>query len=160
MAGYLDSYGVSDQKREKVTKRVVLIVSGAAVIGLVLFLVLHNLAEKRAVNRFFAELKTGNYQQAYQAWGCTPSTPCRDYRFEKFMEDWGPKGVYANFQSSMKIPVVDSCGDGVVMTVEIPNSDPFGIWVDRKTKTLGFAPWPRCPGKHWHFWEFLQRQFS
>ncbi len=159
MAGYLDSYGASDQKREKVTKRVVLIVGGAAMVALVLFLVLHNLAEKRTVSRFFAQLKSGDFPTAYRTWGCTPEAPCRDYKFEKFMEDWGPKGVYANFQAA-KIPVVDSCGDGVVLTIEIPKNEPFGIWVDRKSKTLGFAPWPRCPGKHWHFWEFIQRQIG
>jgi hypothetical protein len=159
MAGYLDSYGVTDTKRERATKRVILICAGVAVVGLVVFLVLHNFKEKQAVNHFLTELKAGNYQEAYRIWGCTPQAPCRDYRFEKFMEDWGPKGPYAN-AAAAKIPIVDSCGDGVVMSVEIPNVDPFGIWVDRKTKTLGFAPWPRCPGRHWHFWEFIQRQFS
>jgi len=56
--------------------------------------------------------------------------------------------------------VVDSCGGGVVTTIEFPNAQPFGLWVDRGNKTLSYAPWPRCPGRHWHFLEFIQRQFS
>ena len=159
MAGYLDSYGVSDQKKERQRKRVVIILASAVLLALALFLVFHNFQEKRVVNRFLSELKAGNYQEAYRTWGCTPSAPCRDYAFAKFMEDWGPKGGYADVQAA-KIPIVDSCGDGVVLTLEIPNVQPVGLWVDRNTKALGFAPWPRCPGRHWHFWEFIQRQFS
>jgi hypothetical protein len=159
MAGYFDTYGATDQIRERRTNRIVLVVAGAAVLALALFLILHNLREKRAVNHFLDDVRAGNYQEAYALWGCTAATPCRDYKFDKFMEDWGPKGQYANIKAA-KIPIVDSCGDGVVFTLEIPNIEPVGIWVDRATKTLGFAPWPRCPGRHWHFWEFIQRQFG
>ena len=159
MAGYLDTYGVSDYKRARVKKRVVLATLATAVTALVLFLIFHNFTEKRIVHHFLDAVRAGNYQDAYRMWGCTPSTPCRDYSFAKFMEDWGTKGQYANVKDA-RMTAVDSCGSGVVTSLQFPNAEPIGLWVERSTRVLSFAPWPRCPGRHWHFWEFIQRQFS
>ena len=159
MAGYLDTYGVADEKRSRMTKRIALWTVAAVIAGFILFLIFHNFSEKRAVAHFLDAIRAGSYQDGYRMWGCTPSTPCRDYSFEKFMEDWGPKGQYANAKA-LRTTTVDSCGTGVVSTVEYPGADPFGLYVDRSTKTLSFAPWPRCPGRHWHLWEFIQRLFG
>jgi hypothetical protein len=75
------------------------------------------------------------------------------------MEDWGPKGQYANVKAA-RVSIVDSCGDGVVSTLVLPNTEPFGLYVERSTKVLSFAPWPRCPGRHLHLWEFIRSRFS
>jgi hypothetical protein len=147
MAGYLDSYGVTDQKRERRLKSILLFTAIAVIVGLAGFLFLRNFQEKRALNSFFDALKANNHQEAYRIWGCTPESPCRDYSFEKFMEDWGPGGPYSNAEAA-RITTVDSCGTGVVMTIQYPKAEPFGIWVERETRTLGFAPWHRCPGRH------------
>ena len=159
MAGYLDTYGVKDLRRERRTKRIIIGVVLAAVVGLALFFFLRNFQEKRVVNRFFDALRANNHQEAYRIWGCTPENPCRDYSFEKFMEDWGPGQMYGN-AAAARITTVDACGEGVVMTIAFPNAEPFGIWVDRKTRTLGFAPWPRCPGRHLNFGGFFRSFFS
>jgi hypothetical protein len=159
MAGYLDSYGVADLQRAKKKKQIALLLGAALILGLAGFLFLHNRSEKRTVRLFLDDLRSAKYQDAYRSFGCTPSTPCRDYTFDKFMEDWGPKGQYANVKAG-HVTVVDSCGEGVVTTLEFPNVQPFGLYVDRKTRVLSFAPWPRCPGRHWHIMEFLSRQFS
>ena len=159
MAGYLDTYGVADQQRSRVTKRVLIVTLVTAIAALILFLIFHNFQEKRIVSRFLEAVRSGNYQEAYRMWGCTPATPCRDYSFEKFMEDWGPKGQYANVKAA-RMTTIDSCGDGVVTTISLPNAEPFGLWVERSTKIVSFAPWPRCPGRHWHVWEFIKSQFS
>lgn len=159
MAGYLDTYGVTDAKRERVTKRLLIIFGIAIIVGLVGFLFFRNFFEKRAFDGFLNELRAKNYQQAYQTWGCTPQAPCRDYAFEKFMEDWGPKGQYANADAA-RVTNVDSCGGGVVLTVEFPKAEPTGIWVERSTKVLGFAPWPRCPGRHFNPGALFKSWFS
>ncbi len=159
MVGYLDNYGVAEVRRAKQIKQLAIILVCALVAGLAGYLFFHNRPEKRIVRDFLQDLRSGKYQEAYRSWGCTPSTPCRDYTFDKFMEDWGPKGQYADSKAG-HVTVVDSCGEGVVTTLEFPNVQPFGLYVDRKTKVLSFAPWPRCPGRHWHFMEFLSRQFS
>jgi hypothetical protein len=155
MSGYLEEYGVEEQHRAFIVKRVAIGVAAALLVALVLFLVLHNRSEKKAGENFLAALRAGNYQHAYVLWGCTAAKPCPDYSYQKFLEDWGPKGVYADSKDG-RIANVDSCGDGVVLTMNFPKTDPFGMYVDRSTKTLGFAPWPRCPGRHWHLWDFIK----
>ncbi len=159
MAGYLDTYGVQDAKREKRWKWIILVSAAVVVIGLVLFLFFRNFREERAARAFLDALRAHDYQRAYELWGCTPQNPCRDYSFQKFMEDWGPNGQYKNV-NAVQFTTVDACGQGVVLTVEYPNAEPFGLWVDRSTKTLGFAPWPRCPGRHWHLWDFIRSRFG
>ncbi|HZT38473.1 MAG TPA: hypothetical protein VFA28_11275 [Bryobacteraceae bacterium] len=159
MAGYLDTYGVQDAKREKRWKWILLTSAAAAVIGLALFLFFRNFREERAAKAFLEALRAHDYQGAYQRWGCTAQNPCRDYSFQKFMEDWGPNGQYKNV-NAVQFTTVDACGQGVVLTVEYPNAEPFGLWVDRSTQTLGFAPWPRCPGRHWHLWDFIKSRFG
>jgi hypothetical protein len=159
MADYLDSYGVTDRKRERRIKQIVLVLGIAVIAAFAGFLFFRNFQEKRALNRFFDALKANNHQEAYRIWGCTPEAPCRDYSFEKFMEDWGPGAPYSNVQSA-SVANVDSCGTGVVMTLQYPNAEPFGIWVERETRTLGFAPWYRCPGRHLNLRGFFDNLFN
>lgn len=159
MAGYLDTYGVQDEKREKLWKRIAIISAAALIAGLALFFFFRNFREERAAKNFLDLLRAHNYQQAYQLWGCTPQSPCRDYSFQKFMEDWGPNGEYKDV-NAVRFTTVDACGQGVVLTVQYPNAEPFGLWVERSTKILGFAPWPRCPGRHWHLWDFLKNRLG
>ncbi len=157
MAGYLDNYGAGDDTRSRIVKKAALYTVIAAVVVLAAFLFFHNRTETNRVREFLSQIRSQNYQQAYQMWGCTPQTPCRDYAFQKFMEDWGPQGRYPD-PNATRLTTVDSCGTGVVVTIEYPNAEPFGLYVDRQKKDIGFAPWPRCPGRHWHFWEFIQRK--
>jgi hypothetical protein len=159
MAGYLDTYGVSDARRIKLIKRFAIGAVSAAVIGLLLFLFLRNFSERRIANRFLDAVKSGQYQRAYETWGCTAANPCRDYKFEKFMEDWGPSGIYAKVKEG-KYTIEDACGPGVVFTLELPGNEPVGIYVKRDDKTMSYAPWPRCPGRHLHLWEFIKSRFS
>jgi hypothetical protein len=159
MSDYLAGYGVKDEKRERRTKRIILGLIAILIIGSLLYLVLHNFTEKRAANRFLDDLRAKNYQTAYRMWGCTEQAPCRDYSFERFMADWGPNGTYPN-PSKLSFGDVDSCGGGVVMTIVYPGSEPAGLYVDRSTKVLSFAPWPRCPGRHWNFKSFWQNLFG
>ena len=49
MAGYLDSYGVTDQKRERRTKRILLVGALVAIVGIAGFFFFRNFREKRAV---------------------------------------------------------------------------------------------------------------
>lgn len=159
MGGYLDTFGVTDAKRERRTKQVVIVVASVAAAALLLFLFFRNFQEKRTLSRFLDAVRAKNYQQAYQIWGCTPQAPCRDYAFEKFMEDWGPQGQLGKVENA-QVGNVDSCGNGVVMTLEIPNAEPTGIWAERGSGTLGFAPWPRCPGRHFNPGGLFRNWFS
>jgi len=55
---------------------------------------------------------------------------------------------------------VDACDTGVVIDIAYPGADDQGLWVERKTKVLTFAPWVRCPGPHLQIVEFLKSRFG
>jgi len=40
------------------------------------------------LNEFLDSLKTKNFRKGYAMWGCTGNTPCENYPYEKFLEDW------------------------------------------------------------------------
>jgi hypothetical protein len=159
MAGYLDDYGVADVRRERNIKYIAVGVVIAAILGTSAFFFFRNRAEERVVSGFLSALRNKSYQEAYAMWGCTPQTPCKYYAPERFTEDWGPSGVYKN-PEGMKIEHVDACNAGVVFDVSYPGADDQGLWVERSTKVLSYAPWPRCPGPHLQIVEFLKSRFS
>lgn len=156
MAGYLDNYGVTDQKRERRNR--LLIISGLAalILGTVGFFYFRTWSEERALSHFLAELQAKNYQNAYKLW--TQET-AKYYGPEKFLQDWGADGVYKN-PGQLKIQDIDSCGEGVVFHMLYPGSEDFGLWVEKKDNSISFAGWARCPGKHLQIWEFVKSRFS
>lgn len=167
MAGFLDEYGVADARRTRLIKYTVLGVAIAAILGTSAFYFFRNRSEERVVDNFLAALKNKDYQGAYAMWGCTPQTPCRYYSPERFTEDWGPAGLYKD-PGKMRIEHIDTCGanpqafgdTGVVFNITYPGGDEIGLWVERKTKILSYAPWPRCPGPHLQIMEFLKSRFG
>ena len=162
MPGFLDSsYGVTDARRERRNKLIVLWILGIAIAGTILYFSFRTYRQERVVKQFLSLLKQQNYQDAYKLWGCTQETPCKYYPPERFNEDWGPAGQYKD-AGNAKISNEDVCGSGVIFTVDIPKIDPFGLWVESSSNILGFAPngWARCPGAHFHLWEFLKSRFS
>lgn len=159
MAGYLDEYGVADARREQHVKRIAIGLMIVVLVGLGVFFFFRNRAEERAMDRFLAALRDKRYQEAYAMWGCTPQTPCPYYSPERFTEDWGPSGNYKSAER-MKIENVDACDTGVVFDVSYPGSDDQGLWVERKTKFISYAPWARCPGPHLQIVEFLKSRFG
>ncbi len=159
MGGYLQSYGVGDEKRERLRKRILLWSVVVIVVGTALFFTFRNWRQERTVKQFLALLDAKNYQAAYAMWGCTAATPCPYYAFDKFMEDWGPKSPHADARSA-HIDDAEACGDGVVIRLAYPNAEPVPLWVTRGTDVIGFAPWPECPGRHWRFKDFFRRIFG
>jgi hypothetical protein len=162
MSGFLDSsYGVTDARRERRIKRIVLWSLGVLIVGTVLFFTFRTYRQERVVKQFLSLLKEKNYQEAYKLWGCTQDTPCKYYPPERFNEDWGPSGQYKDAGEG-KIQIEDVCGSGVFFGMNIPNVKPFGLWVETSTNVLSFAPsdWARCPGPHLQIWEFIKSKFS
>jgi hypothetical protein len=160
MAEFLDeSYGVADERRERLRKRIVLWGLVVIVVGGALFLTFRNWSQEQAVKHFLTLLQQQNYQDAYRLWGCTQDMPCKNYPPEEFAADWGPSSPFANV-SEVKILHVDACGEGVVFNLTAPNAAGVGLWVERGTNIISFAPWQRCPGRHLQLWEFLKSRFS
>ena len=165
MAGYLDQYGAGDERREKFRRR--LLVAGIiSIVALILwwFLfvwsksevvraesiarfvqVLRNHRQEAQVKQFLGLLAGQQYQAAYRLWGCSDAHPCRDYPFTSFLQDWGPQsqrnaGTYAVARSR-------SCGSGVIVTVDSQRGAQENLWVQKADETIGFSPFPGCPGR-------------
>jgi len=155
MADYLADYGVKDQKREKRRKLIVLSVIGLVIAGGLIWFFGRTFTEERAAKRFFSALESKDYQSAYAMWGCTDQTPCRDYKFDKFLEDWGPKSPYAN-ASEISTTLAEPCGNSVWITIKTPKTEELGLSVDPDTKVISFTPAARCPGT-WRLREFPAR---
>jgi hypothetical protein len=159
MSGYLDQYGVQDARKEKFLKRFVISIVAIVVLGGMGFFYFRTWSEERTLNEFFATLDRKDYPNAYRMFGCAPEKPCDNYDLRRFNEDWGPETPYAQ-GSAAKIENVDFCDNGVVFLVNYPKGDPLWLWVERSTKVISFAPWPRCPGRHLQLRSFFGRLFS
>lgn len=144
MAGYLDQYGKGDERREKITKRIVV----AAIVVLLAvglsYAFFHNYPEEHQAKRFFDLLAKHDYQGAYTLWGCTTpgAKACQDYPFSDFIKDWGPEASPVN-----TVDVLDgeSCGSGVIVDVDTGRAGDKKLWVERNTRFLSFPPFERCP---------------
>ena len=148
MPGYLDQYGEIEQRRAATTRRlkqVLLSLLVLLVVGGILYWNFKNYRQEQQVKRFFSLLQKQDYKPAYALWGCSETSPCRDYSFEKFLEDWGQKSASAD-ASGMEISKSRSCGTGVIVTALYGrNRQEEKFWIERQNLVIGFSPWPGCP---------------
>jgi len=155
MAGYLDAYGVADERRERRLKHIVIWGFSTVIVIAILYFSLRTHSQERVVNQFLTDLEHQQYQEAYKLWGCPEN--CKYYAPEKFLEDWGPSSTYAK-SSHGKIEHVDYCDDGVVFDLSLPDNQ--GLWVNRSTNFISFFDAPRCPGRHLQLGAFFRSLFS
>jgi hypothetical protein len=144
MAGYLDQYGAGEERRGKIIKTVVISLLLTVIVGGSLLFIFHNYREERQVKQFFSLLAAHDYKAAYALFGCTDAKPCRDYQFDKFMEDWGPNSGHTSVENA-KITRSRSCGSGVLLTVDYGNNRQEKLWVERQDMSIGFPPVQGCP---------------
>jgi len=144
MAAYLANYGAGEEQREKTIRRLIFTAIVLLVVGGVLYFFLKNFREEQQARKFFELLEKQDYKTAYAMWGCTDAKPCRDYPFQNFMDDWGPKSPHKNARS-YHIKKSRSCGSGVILTVDFGSGQEDKLWVERGDLTIGFSPWPGCP---------------
>lgn len=163
MASYLESYGAIEERKannRRLLKRGAIGLVCTIVVAFLLYSVFKNYGQEQVVKTFLTRLRNHQYQDAYRMWGCSEQNPCRDYAFNKFMEDWGPNSPHAD-AANARLVTSQSCGNGVFLRLEYPNAEPVAVMVDRATNVMSFAPpgWSECPGRHWHFWEFFKSLF-
>ena len=152
MSDYLTNYGVKESKQERKFLRVVAAVVGTVVVGAFLWFYFRTFREERAVKQFLSNLAAKNYQAGYEQFGCSATKPCRDYQFEKFLEDWGDNSPFADV-SKTSISLAEVCGNSVWVSLKQPGQSELGLAVDPDTRQIGFSPDPRCPHK-WRLSEF------
>ncbi len=142
MASYLDQYGAGEEKRENIIKFSVIGLVLAVVLGFLGYYVFKNHSEEVKVRAFLEVLRKKDYTGAYGLWGCTQATPCANYSYDKFMEDWGPK---ASGDDSPRLADSQSCNAGVILTVDVSATKQERLWVEKQGGGLGFSPFEVCP---------------
>ena len=158
MAGYLDAYGVADQRRERIVKRFFIWGLSTILVATVAYFSLRTYSQQRVVDKFLDNLNHQQYMDAYKMWGCPEN--CKSYGPDKFLEDWGPASKTAK-SSQFKIEHVDFCDDGVAFDLSYPNMDDVGLWVNRTTNFISFNGFgARCPGRHVQLGTFFKSLFS
>jgi len=168
MSSYLEAYGAAEEQRARrirILKVSSIVVVAGLIIGLTLYGLLKNRSEEQQAKYFVQLLQQKDYTGAYRLWGCTDTSPCPNYPFSKFMDDWGPQSAHAD-ESTAHIGISESCGgsgagSGVVIRLDYQGSEqPVPLWVERDSKIISFAPWEECPGRHLHLRAWLKSVFS
>lgn len=146
MAGYLDQYGAGEEKRNRLIFTIVVSTLAVLILGSLTWYLLKNHREEGVVKRFVGALRKGDLQAAYQAWGCSTEKPCSAYTFDKFQEDWASKNNPTD-PAVLGISDSESCGNAVLLTVDVNGSRTEKLWVDKGSDSISFAPYPICPHK-------------
>ncbi len=144
MYDYLSSYGVTDARRERWRNRILISLLVLTVGGFSGYFFFRTYFEKQTMNRFLDLLAQRNYPAAHALFGCTEGTPCRDYSYQKFLEDWGPGSIWSDPHYA-EIAKVRYCGDTVIFNLFIKGDD-VNLVVNKADQQIGFAPWPTCTG--------------
>lgn len=104
-----------------------------------------NWPEEHRVDLFFQALEAKDYPKAFGIWNVDPDWQQHPDRYKlypygQFESDWGPSGEYGVITRA-KILVSKQYGSGVVIGVRV-NGDmkTLFLWVERKSKTIGFSP--------------------
>jgi len=147
MPGYLDQYGAGEERRNRTIARLIIGTLTVVIVTAVGWYLFANHRQDSQVKAFVAAIRTGNYPEAYKAWGCTAEKPCRTYSLKAMMEDWGP-GKSGPDPSVFGIVNTESCNNGVLFSVTVNSTRTETLWVDKREDGLGFAPYPVCPNKN------------
>lgn len=146
MSGYLEGYGAGEERKIRLIKQAVGGLLALIVVAGVAYYYLRNYKEERQARQFVSLLSDHQYKAAYALWGCTDEKPCRDYPYDRFMEDWGPKSPHADM-TKVKVVQTKSCSGGIIRVLrwEGQKEDVF-LWVNRSDLVLSFSPWgaPVC----------------
>ena len=136
---YLDDYGVADARREKKIKRALIVLVSVVAVSGFLYFWFKNYREEGRVRDFLAVLARGDYPAAYAFWGCRVESPCPNYDYKTFLEDWGPSSQVGKLTSHRLVRSAEQ-GSGVVVTVELNDKQRVRLWAEKKNLELGFAP--------------------
>lgn len=142
MNSYFEGYGAGEERRSRLLKRLAVAVVAGMLVAFAAWYFLRDRNEKLRAGEFLGLVRAGQFEAAYKLWGCTEQTPCRDYPFEKFLDDWSAKGGHD--PAKMTVTGMQRCRSGIIQTVSWGSGDNIPLWVNRGDLSLSIAPWPRC----------------
>jgi hypothetical protein len=157
MGSYLQSYGEGEERRNRIVKILIFSVIGLLILLWALYLFFHNYSQKQTVSRFLEQVNKHDYAAAYADWGCTTAAPCKNYDYNRFLQDWGPD---KKISSPWKIASVDGCKAFVTVNVQATGSELESLAVQRGSKTIMFAPAAECQEPQWRWKQFFRRMFG
>lgn len=160
MAGattFLDDYGVSDERRNRVIRWIILSVVAVAAISLAAYIFLEDYGESQKAKRFIEKVNAHDYKAAYEEWGCTAQHPCPNYDFSRFLDTWGPQ---SKATGAWKIASTDSCKSFLTVNVRASGAEPESLAVQRNDNSLGYAPAAECQERKWRFGQFFRQFFT
>jgi hypothetical protein len=159
LTDYMSDYGAEDERRANRRKKIVLVALALFGCLFVWWIFFRNWSEERQLSEFLETLKAKNYQKGYAMWGCKSGTPCANYPYEKFLEDWGPEGRYKGASTAtiersghtgsaarrflLKLKPPDDCSGSIIRILHIDQVD-LTLIVNREDGVIGFSPWPVC----------------
>lgn len=146
MSGYLDHYGAGEETRENIVKYLVIGVLAVVIFGSLGYYLFKNHAQEAKTRTFLDFVRKKDFKGAYALWGCSDTTPCKGYPYDKFLEDWGPEAAAAH-TDVLSITDSESCNAGVILTVRTGPEKQEKLWVEKQDNSLGFSPFEMCPNK-------------
>ena len=149
MSSYLAGYGEGEERKAKLFKWAALGIPTALVLGVVLYFFLRHYPQRSQLAGFLDDMRAGNVASAYTRWGCSQQNPCRDYNWERFLADFGPKGMYKDLPNA-KLTEKWSCSpsDGLGGIIRVFDAGPdheLALYVAKPQPVMGFAP----PRRNW-----------
>jgi len=155
----MSDYGAEDERRAEIRRKIVLAVLAVLACLFIWWMFLRNWREERKLDEFVETLRLKNYQKGYAMFGCTSRTPCAEYPYPRFLEDWGPEGRYKSAGSAtilrsghtgssarrflLKFKPPDDCSENIIRVLRFDDIE-LPMLVNRADGVVGFSPWPVC----------------
>jgi len=147
MAGYLEEYGVADERRSRVMRRIV-IAGGVAIAGVIVYLALPMLSMLVPplspgwwhVRSFMSDLRRTTTRPPI---GRGLHAAVLGLYLSRFHGGLGPAGTVCG-RGVRVHPKVRPCGDGTVVVIDW-KGDNQTLWYRPVDKSLTFWPWGGCP---------------
>jgi hypothetical protein len=134
-----------DAARERKKKIIAIVIVGVVVVGAFAAWWFRYWPQERIVDRFFDSIQAKDYKTAYGIWNHDPQWEQHlqnftQYPFNDFYRDWGPGGDFGLVKEH-HVDCAAGGGNGVVVVVTVNGRvEKAKVWVLKKDKTLGFAP--------------------
>jgi len=147
MSSYLAAYGEGAERKARLFKIAAIGIPAALVLSVAAYFFFRHYPQRSQLSGFIADLQAGNHAAAYARWGCTQANPCRDYKWEHFLRDFGPQGEYKDLPS-LSVNEKWSCQTGIIRGFDAGPNRELILFIAKEDSRMSFAPprqgWRGC----------------